>query len=259
MVGVGPGDPELITIKAVNTLKRSDFIFYPAVTSGKNKLAYNVVKSIINLPGGWDIAEERLIPLEIEMKLSKGGNDRLYKENAIKIINKLSKGDCSYVTIGDPMFYSTYWGLYNAVKDEAAKNNAALKINVVSGISSFHYSFNLIGEPYIIKNSSVLITVPVKKDLKEMEGEINFMAKKNMKPQVIVFMKAGFYIESILGIFKNLYHNNFREGRLKLYLIEKSELLDGFCDSDLNLKIKRNSDDSEAGFDYFSILIGVFL
>lgn len=259
MVGVGPGDPELITLKAVNALKGSDFIFYPAVTSGKNKAAYNIIKSSMDLSVERGIAEDRLIPLEIEMKRSKGRNDELYRENALKIINKLREGTCSYITIGDPMFYSTYWGLYNAIKDEAVKNNTELKINIISGISSFNYAFNLIGEPYIIKNSSVFITVPIKKDLKEMEGEINFMAEKNTKPQVIVFMKAGAYLKNILKIFKDSYYNNFREGKLKLYLIERSKLLDGFVGSDLNLKTKTNGDGLEVEFDYFSILIGVFL
>ena len=264
MVGVGPGDPELITIKAVKALKGSDFIFYPDVTFGKNKAAYNIVKSgieFIELFGGRDIAAERLIPLEVEMKLPSGRNDELYRENALKIIDKLREGVCSYITIGDPMFYSTYWGLYNAIKDEAVKNSAELNINIIGGISSFNYSFNLIGEPYIIKNSSVFITVPIKKDLKEMEDEINFMAKKSAKPQVIVFMKAGAYLKNIMEIFKDSYIDSFKEGKLKLYLIERSRLLDGFCDNDLNLKIKINKDGSEAGFDfdYFSILIGVFL
>ncbi|MCL4322176.1 MAG: precorrin-2 C(20)-methyltransferase [Deltaproteobacteria bacterium] len=259
MVGVGPGDPELITLKAVKVLKSSDFIFYPEVTFGKNKIAYNIVKSAIELFGGRDIAGERMIPLEIEMKLSKGRNDELYKENALKIIGKLREGACSYITIGDPMFYSTYWGLYNAIKNEAVKNNEELKINITPGISSFNYSFNLIGEPYIIKNSSVFITVPIKKDLKEIEGEINFMAKKSAKPQVIVFMKTGAYLKNIMEIFKNSYINNFKEGKLKLYLIERSRLLDGFCDDDLNLKTKINSGGLEVEFDYFSILIGVFL
>jgi cobalt-factor II C20-methyltransferase (EC 2.1.1.151) len=45
IVGVGPGDPELITVKAVNTLIKSDFIFYPDVCGGKNRIAYDIIKN----------------------------------------------------------------------------------------------------------------------------------------------------------------------------------------------------------------------
>lgn len=260
-IGVGTGDPELLTIKAVHALKDSDFIFYPAVISGKNRIAYDVIKSSMDLPefGGWTIAEDRLIPLEIEMKMSKGRNKDLYRSNALSIINKLKEGTCSYITVGDPMFYSTYWGLHNAVKNEAAKNNTDLKINIISGISSFNYSLNLIGEPYVIKNGSVFITVPIGKSLNEMKDEMNFMAIKTAKPQVVIFMKAGAYVKNILEIFKNSYYDSFRRGKLKLYLIEKSKLLDNFCDNELNLKTNINSENLDVEFDYFSILVGVFL
>jgi len=210
--------------------------------------------------GDWTITEDRLIPLDVEMKMSRGRNSDLYKGNALSIINKLKEGVCSYITVGDPMFYSTFWGLYNAVKNEAAENNTNLKINIISGISSFNYSLNLIGEPYIIKNSSVFITVPIGKGLKETKDEINFMATKIAKPQVIIFMKAGAYVQNILEIFKNLYYDSFRKGKLRLYLIEKSKLLDDFCDSELNIiRANTNREDLGIKFDYFSILIGVFL
>lgn len=257
---MGPGDPELITLKAFNALKNSDFVFYPAVTYGKNKVAYEILKSLIGMPSGcWNIAEDRLIPLEVEMKRSEGRNNLLYKENALKILDKLKEGVCSYITIGDPMFYSTYWGIYNALKEEAVKIDAGLDIAVINGISSFNYALSLIGEPYVIKNSSVLITVPVKKDLGEIEAEIDFIGKKNTRPQAIVFMKAGGYLKGILAVFKRLYFSNFKEGSLRLYLIERSKLVDGFCDGELNLKKKLDNSGTNGEFDYFSILIGIFL
>ncbi len=249
IVGAGPGDPELITVKAVNALIKSDFIFYPDVCGGKNKIAYDIVKNAVKFTGAPDFAEERLIPLEVEMKRSSGRNKNLYKENAIKIIEKLKEGSCSYVTLGDPMFYSTYWGLHDAIQEvlNSKGNDININISIVNGVSSFHYSMGLIGEPYIIKNGSVLISVPVKKDLAEIENEIKFIAGKIFKPQVIVFMKAGGYVKDILDVFKELCGKELEAGRLKLYLIEKSMLVNDFMKKkDLN-------------FDYFSILIGVFV
>ncbi len=247
IVGVGPGDPELITVKAVNALVKSDFIFYPDVYGGKNKIAYDIIKSAVKFAGEQDFAEEKLIPLEVEMKRSRGRNKDLYKENAVKIIEKLKEGVCSYVTLGDPMFYSTYWGLHNAIQEILKTNGHNFSISIINGVSSFHYSLGLIGEPYVIKNSSVLISVPVKKDFAEIENEIKFIAGKFPKPQVIVFMKAGSYVKGILRAFKESCGKELEEGRLRLYLIEKSMLIDDFAEKE------------ELNFDYFSILIGVFV
>ena len=246
IVGVGPGDPELITVKAVNTLIKSDFIFYPDVCGGKNRIAYDIIKNALKFAGISDFPENRLIPLEVEMKLSMGRNKVLYMKNAVKIIEKLSDGVCSYVTLGDPMFYSTYWGLHNAIQEVLNREENGINIKIVNGVSSFHYSLGLIGEPYIIKNSSVLISVPVKKDLTEIENEIKFISDKIPKPKVIVFMKAGGYVKEILKAFNGLCGRQFEDGKLKLYLIEKSVLIKDFAEK------------KERNYDYFSILIGVF-
>jgi len=253
VVGVGPGDPELITVKAVNALAKSDFIFYPDVTGGKNKIAYDIIKSALKFAGMPDVSEEKFIPLEVEMKRSTGRNGVLYEENALKIIDKFMSGAdlCSYATIGDPMFYSTYWGLYNALKAYMNTGTkvigSGIDVKIIGGVSSFHYAFGLIGEPYIAKNSSVLISVPVHKDLSEIENEIKFITGKLHRPQVIVFMKAGSYVREILDAFNRLCGSELETGGLKLYLIEKSILVDDFIN-------KKESD-----FDYFSILAGVFL
>jgi len=247
IIGVGPGDPELITIKAINTLKSSNFIFYPKVSYTDNSYALDIVKNYITF------SENQLIPLEIEMKKGSGKNKEFYEENAKKIILKLKENFiCSYITIGDPAFYSTYAGIYNAIMKLSIFEKLDIEINIIPGIPSLNYSLSLIKEPYIIKNSSVLITVPVKKDKYEIKSEIKFLYEKKERPQTIVFMKAGGSIKNILEVFKNLYYNEFKTGKLKLYLIEKSEIVDNFYKEDLSVGEKEQ-------FDYFSILIAVFL
>ncbi len=252
IIGVGPGDPELITVKAVNAAINSKFIFYPDVCGGKSRVAYDIIKNAVKLSGAKELPEEMFIPLEVEMKRSNGRNDDLYYKNAIKIIEKLKEGTCSYITIGDPMFYSTYCGLHNAIdivtrSDNFLKSGYELDINIINGVSSLHYALGLIGKPYIIKNGAVFITVPIKKDLVEIESEIRFIAGKYPGPQVIVFMKAGAYVKDILSAFKRVCAAALTENRVKLYLIEKSRLINDFAERDC------------LDFDYFSILIGVFV
>ena len=252
VVGVGPGDPELITVKAINAIIKSDYIFYPDVCGGKNKTAYDIIKSAVKFAGLQDIGENRLIPLQVEMKRSTGKNKDLYRENALKIYEKLkneSVSCVSYVTLGDPAFYSTYFGIHAALKEIEDEN---FTINIINGVSSFLYSFGLLEEPYIAKNASVLISVPLKKSIVELKEEIKFIADKSRlsRPQSIVFMKAGSCVKNIMEAFKDtlggIYVENEND-KIKLYLIEKSEVVKDFTrKTDLN-------------FDYFSILIGVFL
>ncbi len=251
IIGVGPGDPELITVKAVNAAINSKFIFYPDVCGGKSRVAYDIIKNAVRLSGAKELPEEMFLPLEVEMKRSNGRNGDLYYKNAIKIIEKLKEGTCSYITIGDPMFYSTYYGLHNAIEDIRSdnflKSGYELDINIINGVSSLHYALGLIGKPYIIKNGAVFITVPIKKNSAEIEREIRFIADKYPRPQVIVFMKAGAYVKDILSAFKRMYAAALTEDRVKLYLIEKSKLVNDFAERDC------------LDFDYFSILIGVFV
>jgi precorrin-2/cobalt-factor-2 C20-methyltransferase len=252
VVGVGPGDPELITVKAINAVLKSDYIFYPDVCGGKNKTAYDIIKSAVKFAGLQDIEENRLIPLRVEMKRSTGKNKDLYMENALKIYEKLkneSVSCVSYVTLGDPAFYSTYFGIHAALKEIGDENIA---INIINGVSSFLYSFGLLEEPYIAKNASVLISVPLKKSLSELKSEIKFIADKSRlsSPQIIVFMKAGSCVKNILEAFEDASGGGCAEnknGKIKLYLIEKSAVVKDFTKK------------TDLDFDYFSILIGVFL
>ena len=254
VVGVGPGDPELITVKAINAVIKSDYIFYPDVCGGKNKTAYDIVKSAVKFAGLGGIDENRLIPLQVEMKRSTGKNKDLYKENALKIYEKLtdeSVSCVSYVTLGDPAFYSTYFGIHAAFKEIEAKN-FTINIIIINGVSSFLYSFGLLEEPYIAKNASVLISVPLKKSINELKAEIKFIADKSRisRPQSIVFMKAGNCVKNILEAFKDVLGGIYGENendKIKLYLIEKSEVVKDFTKK------------TDLDFDYFSILIGVFL
>ena len=258
VVGVGPGDPELITVKAINAVIKSDYIFYPDVCGGKNKTAYDIIKSAVKFAGLQDIGENRLIPLQVEMKRSTGKNKDLYRENALKIYEKLkneSVSCVSYVTLGDPAFYSTYFGIHAALKEiekEIERENFAININIINGVSSFLYSFGLLEEPYIAKNASVLISVPLKKSLDELKAEIKFIADKSRisRPQIIVFMKAGSCVKNIIEAFKEALGGGYGQNendKIKLYLIEKSEAVKDFTEK------------TDLDFDYFSILIGVFL
>ena len=110
-IGVGPGDPELLTVKAVKRLQAVPVICYPACRPGAGSYALRIVEDLIEdktrLKG-------MLFPMEKEM-------ERLipvWKESVEIIFGHLSKGeDVAFITEGDPFFYSTFVYLYHLMRE----------------------------------------------------------------------------------------------------------------------------------------------
>jgi precorrin-2/cobalt-factor-2 C20-methyltransferase len=128
-VGVGPGDPELITLKAVKALQSADIICIPKSHVHKPSLAYTMVKGILD--------ERKKAPevLELIFPMTKDelGNKALWTKNAGIIAEKAAGGKVIvFITLGDPMFYSTFIYLYQSLKEEYPK----LTLEIIPGVTS---------------------------------------------------------------------------------------------------------------------------
>ena len=135
-IGVGPGDSELITLKGINAIKQSDYIFIPKSkgdsTAGLIADEYTEGKNII----------------ELEFPMGEDNSDR-YKK-AAKIIDKTLKDGqvASFLTLGDPMTYSTY--IYLIL--ELSEYN--IDISTIPGITSFGASTSILNTPLTLKGES---------------------------------------------------------------------------------------------------------
>ncbi len=127
-IGVGPGDTELLTIKAAKLLKKIDVICSPRSAESKRSLALFIVQPILN---DRDNAYEILDPLfpMIEDKTAL----KTYWDQAAEVIKKkLDEGkDVGFITLGDPTVYSTF--------SYVAKRLGQLdfEIEIIPGITSF--------------------------------------------------------------------------------------------------------------------------
>ncbi|WP_022852472.1 precorrin-2 C(20)-methyltransferase [Thermodesulfatator atlanticus] len=110
-IGIGPGDPELLTLKALRIIKEAEVIYVAASSKNNYSLAASVVKP--HLPAG-----KELKMLSFPMTYERNELERAWRENAQKVAQELSKGkDVAFLTMGDPCFYSTFSYLARAVKE----------------------------------------------------------------------------------------------------------------------------------------------
>lgn len=112
-VGVGPGDPELVTVKAVRVLREADVVLAPVLTEAEEGRAEAIVRA--HLPDG-----VRIRRVKFALNDRGGATDRRRRawENAAATVRECFAGGAStvaFATIGDPNLYSTFTYLVRAV------------------------------------------------------------------------------------------------------------------------------------------------
>jgi len=127
-IGVGPGDPDLITVKAAKILAKCDLVITPTKKMGSPSIAFNIVKShILDLSKVLEM-NFPMISLSEEREVLK----KQWEENADEIEVLLNKGkDVAFITLGDPMVFSTY----SYVMEFLLKRN--VEVVTLSGVPSF--------------------------------------------------------------------------------------------------------------------------
>ncbi|QSX08826.1 precorrin-2 C(20)-methyltransferase [Alkalibacter rhizosphaerae] len=104
-IGVGPGDPELLTAKAIRILQRIDVIVSPITKMGKKSKANQIAGEYINPAVETMLLEFPMVDLRKNEEMLHG----VWESNAKAIVSVLKEGkDVAFITLGDPMIYSTY-------------------------------------------------------------------------------------------------------------------------------------------------------
>ncbi len=195
-IGVGPGDPELLTIKAYKILKEVDMIVTPRSSEDKRSLALLTIEGIINERKNKPIVVEPVFPMtKDQAKLD------FYWEKAREEVLKNMKGceTVAFITLGDPSLYSTFYRFLEIFKDVVDE------VEVVPGVTSFSACSSIAKAPIAEGNEIVSIVPDVKGNENAVQTIQNsdsliFLKPKNMdaiktmlgNKKAILGVKVGF-------------------------------------------------------------------
>lgn len=134
VIGIGPGDPELLTLKAVRVIKEVPVLFVPKGREDGESLALSIVNKAIDLKGK-EIRELHFPMVKTRDQSSKGQIAQRWDAIFQALINVLRDRDVAFLTLGDPCLYSTFFYLY-----ERLNHMPQLKIEIIPGVSSINAS-----------------------------------------------------------------------------------------------------------------------
>ena len=166
-VGVGPGDPELMTRKAERVIREAAVLAVPDRGAGE--------KTALAIIGPLAEGKERL-DCSTPMVRDQAVLDAAYDRAADAVCEKLDQGkDVAFITLGDPTVYSTYLYVHRRVAGRGYETE------IVPGVPSFCAAAALLGLPLCEKDQRLLV-VPAS------HGEVDDCLEVDAN---LVFMKAG--------------------------------------------------------------------
>lgn len=189
-VGVGPGDPELMTLKAVKIIKQCDIIAVPG-TDYTKAVSYKIAKEAVP-----EIIDKKVISLDMPMTTDSDALVEKWNTATNTLVHYLErKKDVAFLTLGDVAVYSTFMYIERIIKE------SGFQTLMVNGIPSFCAAASRLGVA-LCEWDEPLHIYPARHNMpKDLSEGDNY-----------VFMKAGKSINEIAEIARNDSRN--------LYVIE---------------------------------------
>ena len=185
-VGCGPGDPELLTVKAVKAIRNADVIMCPTSKEGKTSIAYSIISSVID-----DSKKPDVVNLVFPMVKDKQVLENTWEKNAQTIADTISSGkNVVYLTVGDPSLYSTWIYLQRELKSK----HPEIKITVIPGIVSMFAFASKVGIS-IAEGDETVAVIPACYDLSRVKE-----TAKNC--DTMIFLKDGRYFDQVITLLK---------------------------------------------------------
>jgi precorrin-2/cobalt-factor-2 C20-methyltransferase len=181
-IGCGPGDPDLLTLKAINIIKNADIIYTPTAREGKPSVALSIVEGFLNK----DTEIQQLVfPMIKDFNKLKEN----WKDNTKEITNSIRNGKRAiYLTVGDPSLYSTWIYIYR----EITNAHKDIEVEVIPGITSI-FSFSAEIKTPIGEGEEIIGIIPACYNLDRLKTAAQCC-------DTLIFLKDGRYFNSVLEI-----------------------------------------------------------
>lgn len=178
-IGVGPGDPDLLTLKAVKVLQKVSVVFTAASSKNDYSLALEIARA--HIP-----ADARVHPLAFPMTRDIAAKKAAWAANADIVADYLQQGrDAAFLTLGDSLTFSTFGYLLRQLRERYP----GLDVETVPGITSYQASAAALNMPLVEGEESLLV-------LSGAEGGSR-LREQTFSPDNVVFMKAYRNVPSI--------------------------------------------------------------
>ena len=231
-VGCGPGDPDLVTLKAADIIKSADVIFCPTSRAGKESRALTIVKPILSKR----TKKPEIVDLIFPMVKDKETLNETWKNNADQIAKKCAAGKkVAYLCVGDPSLYSTFTYIHKQLK----KRYPEVSIEIVPGVASM-FAFASQAKISLAEGDETLAIVPACYDLNRVKTTASSC-------DTVVFLKDGRYFSSVIEMLKQ---SGFSED--SLIAIAQDVSAEGEVVKVAKLKEVSDSNPAEK---YFSIMV----
>ncbi|WP_371504368.1 precorrin-2 C(20)-methyltransferase [Nitrosopumilus adriaticus] len=185
-IGVGPGDVELLTVKAVKAIQNADIIMCPASNEERPSIALSVVSPIIDKS-----KNQKIVKLIFPMTKDKDILEDTWKRNAkIMAETVLTGKNVVYLTVGDPFLYSTWIYMHKDLKE----NYPEMDISVIPGIVSMFTFASKVGVS-VAEGAEKVAIIPSCYDL----SSVKEIAKHS---ESMIFLKDGRYFDQVIQVLR---------------------------------------------------------
>ena len=203
-IGVGPGDPELLTVKAIKAIEAADVLIAPKTEKKEGSVALEIARHY--LKDDIEIVYQ-VFPMVKDFAEDTGA----WEANKAEILALLNAGkNVAFLTLGDPMFYSTYIYVFRLLEHED------VDIVTIPGIPAFAAIGSRVGRP-IVEGNDILAIIPGTADAQRLEEVmavassavvmkvyhnsaeiIDLLRRNNMTKEAVLVSRVGLDDERII-------------------------------------------------------------
>lgn len=180
-IGVGPGNPDLLTVAAVREFAAAGRVFVPVMASDVAGRAEAVVRAHLT----HDRLERLVFALNDDVTGSQARRHQLWDAAATRVVHYLREhgGTAAFATLGDPSVYSTFGYLAQTVRELLP----ALRIRTIPGITAMQAAASAAGVT-LVEGTESLTLVSLSRDLGTLDNALDAASRRNC---TVVAYKGG--------------------------------------------------------------------